>query len=104
MASLEKPGIPPHKLMLKVGSVAMVVRNFNPAQHILNGTRVVITHIAMHCVVVARTLDGNNRTVHFPRITFSIMPVTGLTVMRRQFRKGGAHNPSSDSDEEIEYV
>jgi ATP-dependent DNA helicase PIF1 len=37
--------MPPHILQLKVGSVAMLVRNINMKQGLCNGTRILIKQI-----------------------------------------------------------
>ncbi|KAK4287104.1 hypothetical protein Pmani_039814 [Petrolisthes manimaculis] len=50
--SMRSPGLPPHKLKLKVGAVVMVVRNISPPK-ICNGTRVMVTNLRKHLIVDA---------------------------------------------------
>ncbi|XP_026467789.1 uncharacterized protein LOC113371377 [Ctenocephalides felis] len=64
--SLELPGLPPHNLQLKVGSVVIMLRNLN--QPILcNGTRLVIKKL-MNNVIVAKIIKGKykGQDVLFP--------------------------------------
>ncbi|XP_026476423.1 uncharacterized protein LOC113382080 [Ctenocephalides felis] len=66
--SLKLPGLPPHNLQLKVGSVVIMLRNLN--QPILcNGTRLVVKKL-MNNVIVAKIIKGKykGQDVLIPRI------------------------------------
>lgn len=54
--SLDLPGMPPHHLRLKVGSVIIMLRNLH-APKLCNGTRLIVTKL-MNNVIVARILKG----------------------------------------------
>ncbi|XP_050340316.1 uncharacterized protein LOC126766608, partial [Bactrocera neohumeralis] len=54
--SLDVPGLPPHNLQLKVGSVVIMLRNLNQPK-LCNGTRLAVTKL-MANVIHARLLKG----------------------------------------------
>jgi ATP-dependent DNA helicase PIF1 len=58
-----EPGIPPHELHLKVGSICRFMRNFMPAKGITKNTRVIVTRMLRHSVEVRTipTLLGGRR-------------------------------------------
>ncbi|CAK1603877.1 unnamed protein product [Parnassius mnemosyne] len=66
--SLELSGVPSHKLELKVGVPAILMRNLN-APKLCNGTRLRITELRRH-IVVATIITGGaeGETVLIPRI------------------------------------
>lgn len=66
--SLDVPGLPPHNLQLKVGSVVIMLRNLNQPK-LCNGTRLVVTKL-MNNVIHARVLKGKfkGEEVLIPRI------------------------------------
>ena len=67
--SLSPPGVPAHKLTLKVGAPVMLLRNIN-APALCNGTRMII--VALHKnVIEAEPIAGPNagKRVLLPRIT-----------------------------------
>ncbi|OMO50053.1 DNA helicase PIF1, ATP-dependent [Corchorus olitorius] len=85
--SLRLPGVPDHELNLKIGAVVMLLRNVNQAAGLCNGTRLVITQMAMN-VVEARvmTATGPGEKVYIPRISFTMKDKKWpFTVNRRQF-------------------
>jgi ATP-dependent DNA helicase PIF1 len=43
--TLHPAGLPSHKLRLKVGAPVLLIRNLNPAKHLMNGTRLIITEL-----------------------------------------------------------
>ncbi|XP_054281411.1 uncharacterized protein LOC128999079 [Macrosteles quadrilineatus] len=78
-------GVPDHVLRLKVGSVCLVMRNLNIADGLVNGTKVIVTHITNFLITVR--LPGKREPICIPRIQFMFPFVEGspLRVRRRQF-------------------
>lgn len=67
-------GIPPHALSLKVGAVAILMRNLDPENGLMNGVKVRIVNVDKNSIECERLdWDGNaNReTILIPRITMS---------------------------------
>ena len=66
--SLNHPGVPPHKLVLKVNTPAMVLRNLDPPR-VCNGTRIQIQSLQAN-IVVGTILSGEyeGEEVMIPRI------------------------------------
>ena len=85
--SLEYPGLPTHKLCLKVGAPVMMLRNLNQRNGLCNGTRMVVSRLG-HRVLEAQIMTGTHvgEGVLIPRIQLS--PDDSLhpfTFRRRQF-------------------
>lgn len=53
----EESGLPPHKLVLKVGCPIIMMRNYGRNIGVVNGTRLIVTELYDHCVK-ARILTG----------------------------------------------
>ena len=77
--SLNVSGLPPHKLVLKVNCIVLLIRNLNTKEGLVNGTRLRVKclhHNSIDCEV----LTGNNRNkrILIPRINLtysgSILP------------------------------
>ncbi|KAF8079845.1 hypothetical protein N665_0996s0002 [Sinapis alba] len=87
MNTLEYPGLPSHKLTLKVGAPIMLLRNINQKGGLCNGTRLIITYLG-HRVLEAEIITGSHvgKRVLIPRIVL-LQPDTNLpfTLRRRQF-------------------
>lgn len=69
--SLELPGLPPHNLQLKVGSVIIMLRNINQPR-LCNGTRLAVKNL-MSNVIEATIIKGKYKgeDVLIPRIPLS---------------------------------
>ncbi|XP_013713624.2 uncharacterized protein LOC106417353 [Brassica napus] len=85
--SLEFPGLPSHKLTLKVGAPIMLLRNINQRKGLCNGTRMILTYIGER-VLKAEIITGSHigKEVLIPRIVL-LHDETKLpfTLRRRQF-------------------
>ena len=85
--SLEVNGWPPHRLLLKVGSPIMLLRNLDPANGLCNGTRLIVRRCSAR-VVEAEVVTGDHAgyVAFIPRIALiteqSRLP---FTVRRKQF-------------------
>jgi hypothetical protein len=81
------PGIPPHRLALKVGVLVILLRNLDAASGLYNGTRLIIWRLAWR-LIIAQIIGGTHagNIVNIPRITttanHSKWP---FTLQRRQF-------------------
>jgi len=85
--SLQFKGIPHHKLMLKVGSPVMLLRNLNQSAGLCNGTRLIITQLGAR-VLEAQIITGSHigDKVLLPRIALHVSSTKWPFVLsRRQF-------------------
>ncbi|CAL9234415.1 unnamed protein product [Arabidopsis halleri] len=85
--SLEYPGMPKHKLSLKLGVPIMLMRNINQKEGLCNGTRLIVTRLGERVIegeILTGTHAGNK--VILPRIILS-PPISDhpFTLRRRQF-------------------
>ncbi|XP_071688688.1 uncharacterized protein [Rutidosis leptorrhynchoides] len=69
---LNFPGVPPHKLKLKVGQPIMLLRNLSPSSGMCNGTHLIITEFQKF-VLQARIITGSHvgKSVIIPRIVLT---------------------------------
>ena len=85
--SLQFKGIPHHKLMLKVGSPVMLLRNLNQSAGLCNGTRLIITQLGarvLEAQIITRSHIGDK--VLLPRIALHVSSTKWPFVLsRRQF-------------------
>ena len=85
--SLEFPGLPPHKLCLKVGAPVMMLRNLSQKNGLCNGTHMMISRLG-HRVLEAELLTGTHvgDRVLIPRIQLSPTDtIHPFTFRRRQY-------------------
>jgi hypothetical protein len=50
--SLQEPGIPPHELVLKIGAVCRLTRNFDASKGLTKNTRVIVRKLLRHTVEI----------------------------------------------------
>ncbi|XP_025662239.1 uncharacterized protein [Arachis hypogaea] len=85
--SINCSGLPPHKLILKVGVPVMLLRNIDQSSGLCNGTRLQVRKLGNH-VIECEVLTGNN-VGHIALIPRMNMVPTNETVpvrfQRRQF-------------------
>lgn len=83
--SLTPSGMPPHRLYLKTNAPVILLRNINPIEGLLNGTRLSVIHLGKR-VIEAKIVTGQHSGNFVPRITI-IPSDSGLPfdLKRRQF-------------------
>ncbi|XP_071704160.1 uncharacterized protein [Rutidosis leptorrhynchoides] len=81
---LNFPGVPPHKLKLKIGQPIMLLRNLGPSGGMCNGTRLIITDFQQF-VLHDRIITGSHigKTVIIPRIVLTSTETKWPFVMQR---------------------
>ena len=84
---LNPSGISPHRLVLKIGSPVIMLRNLNPNEGLCNGTMLICRQFSPH-IIHAEIVNGSDagRHVFIPRI--ELMPSDTsypFTLRRRQF-------------------
>jgi len=85
--SLQFKGIPSHKLILKVGSPVMLLRNLNQSAGLCNGTRLIITQLGDR-VLEAQIITGSHIAdkVLLPRVSLHVSSSKWpFALCRRQF-------------------
>ncbi|XP_033138010.1 ATP-dependent DNA helicase PIF1-like [Brassica rapa] len=85
--SLSFPGLPAHKLTLKVGAPFMLLRNLNQKKGLCNGTRLIVTYLGER-VIRGEIVTGSHigHKVDLPRIILSeSVTKHPFTLERRQF-------------------
>jgi ATP-dependent DNA helicase PIF1 len=70
--SIKISNFPRYRLVLKVGSPVMLLRNIDQTIGLCNGTRLIITRLAMR-IVEATIMTGSHvgDTIYIPRITLT---------------------------------
>ena len=92
LGMLYEPGIPSHKLRLKVGAICTVARNLSIENGLVKNARVIIEQLHQYSVVVrllpfhtSILLSNRGRTFPFSRINFEFNPQrSSWTILRRQ--------------------
>ncbi len=85
--SMTPSGMPPHKLILKVGGPIMLLRNLNARMGACNGTRLIINQLS-DLLITATIITGTHAgtVIDIPRITMSPSDkIHGVPFTRRQF-------------------
>ena len=89
LGTLTDKGVPPHHLKLKIGAVAIIMRNLNFSSGLCNGTKVIIRDIlpSRRLMMVEVPKDGQQgEIVPIPRVSFRFQPAgKGIDVTRKQF-------------------
>lgn len=85
------PGLPPHSLMLRIGAVVRLMRNFSIDRGMVKNVRAVVQSLGQRLITVQlmNTVDGVNHIdpeiILIPRIRFDHIVHSGHTLHRRQF-------------------
>jgi ATP-dependent DNA helicase PIF1 len=105
--SLQEPGIPPHELVLKVGAICRLTRNFDASRGLTKNTRVIVRNLLRHtvevetisAVIAGKVIDPVSPTMlmlyayieryqirlHIPRISCHFQPHSfEFKVLRKQ--------------------
>lgn len=99
--SLMVSGLPPHKLVLKVNCIVLLIRNLNTSQSLVNGTRMrvkslhnntidceILTGVARNKrILIPRinlTYSGSILPFDFQRTQFPIIPAFAMTINKSQ--------------------
>ncbi|GAA0157450.1 DNA helicase [Lithospermum erythrorhizon] len=73
--SLEPKGLPQHRLVLKVNSPVILLRNINPFEGLCNGTRLICKHLTPNLVgAIIATGQFSGKLVWIPRIPLESNP------------------------------
>ena len=85
--TLNLPGMPPHKLALKIGMPVMLLRNLDQKNGHCNGVKYVIRNMAQHVIeVMAISGSKPGSKLFLPRITLiSTSGTLPFTMRRKQF-------------------
>ncbi|XP_055904221.1 uncharacterized protein LOC129940020 [Eupeodes corollae] len=79
--SLELPGLPPHNLQLKVGSVVIMLRNINQSR-LCNGTRLAekkLMNNVIEATIIKGKYKGEDLPFEFKRLQFPVRLAFAMT-------------------------
>ena len=83
---IDQSGLPSHELILKTGSIIILLRNINPNIGLCNGTRIKITRLYNHIIlgkIITGKFKGNE--VEITRITIRSDPSCPIKFIRKNF-------------------
>ena len=87
MNALRTSGLPNHKIILKIGTIIMLLRNIDQAEGLYNGTQLIVIRITNHVIEAKIILRKNIRgVVYIARM--DITPTQSLwpfKMTKRQF-------------------
>lgn len=85
--NIDVPGVPPHRLELKSDALAMLTRNLNFSEGLVNGQKVVVPNVSPNSrVIQVELLNSDQDIVLIPRISFHPqVGRNGITFNRVQF-------------------
>jgi hypothetical protein len=86
--TLDPPGMPPHKLHLKLGAIYMLLRNLNVTDGLCNGTRFFLDAFdtnVLFCIMIQDDPNKPEKKFTLPRITLSPPMHYPFPFKRRQF-------------------
>ena len=58
--SQNPPGLPPHRLQIKIGAPIILLRNLNPRRGLCSGTRLIVIKVSNTLVEAKRTIAVNS--------------------------------------------
>jgi len=85
--SLHLSGLPPHSLVLKKGTIVILLRNLNVTSNLMNGTRFIVRNMYDHSLdLESITGQGTAQRILLPRIDLTPSDSTlPFSFTRRQF-------------------
>jgi ATP-dependent DNA helicase PIF1 len=93
------PGIPPHRLQIKINGVYRLMRNLSIDHGLVRNVRVVVVDAGDRLIIV-RILQGMNSlsdNILIPRIPFTSELSSGYTLRRKQFPLAPAYTTTFNS-------